>query len=158
MVDANQKGFSLLELMISLSILTMFIGIILPSLIMFREKQKLWQDEIAMEQEAIRFFTYMQNRSATVSNWIVISNQSVILETCEMVDSRYIRRQIYQFGDRIIERDVENNGTIILSHLVERVLFTKSNNLLDIQLTLRNRDHSRTYHGFITRRIHSCQP
>lgn len=149
---SSEKGATLLELMIAIALILFLIASLLPTAVQFRKREMNWRQEIKMEQEAIRFFTYLENRNAHILGWN-ITGSSVTFEVNEQRTSSTIKRYIYKDGDRIAEVDSENRGYLILANMVQDVRFYSMDNGLHIELTLSTGEKVRIFHGVLYRSI-----
>lgn len=138
----DEKGFTLIELLLAISLVSILFASIIPTFIEFRKRESNWRAQIQMEQEAIRFFTYFENRNAGAKSWR-IRNESVVIESSERRANKPITRLFYLDGSRIVETDIERGGFLILAQNVDSVHFQLINEALHIQLTLT--DGKRTY-------------
>lgn len=150
---SSDRGITLFELLLAITIVSLLITSLLPTVIQFRKREINWREEVIMEQEAIRFFSYFENRNACVVNWST-SGTSVVIEVCEQRNGRTIRRQFYKDSmDRAVEVDAITGGYIIIAHLVKKVQFSVVDHYLNIELTLSNGGQTRIYKGVLTRSI-----
>lgn len=148
----SQKGITLLEVMIALTIITLLIATLLPTAFQFREREANWRIEMQMEQEAIRFFTYLENRNACLVNFWIDNNRATI-EVCNIRDGLTIKRRIYQDRDRLVEEDTIKRGYIIMAFMVQDVQFYQRGQDLLIKLILKNDNLQRSFTGILSRGI-----
>jgi prepilin-type N-terminal cleavage/methylation domain-containing protein len=148
----GNQGYTLLEVLIVISLLTLILAALLPGLLLFKNRESLWQKEINLGQEAIRFFTYLQNRNSCLLGWRVQSGVLTV-EVCGQHNGRAIERQIYQSGARVVEVDRVNGGFLLLAHMVDDIQFIPQRDLLLIKLTLKKGRQIETFHGVLVRRI-----
>lgn len=147
----NEGGYTLTEVLVTLMAFSLLAAAVLPFLLEFRERLDRWNIEMTLDQEALRFFTYIQNRNAGVRSWSM-SGTTLILESSKKQGSP-VRREYYLLGDHIIERDLADGGSILLALDVQNVQYAPSGDLLKILLTLKKGSHAKTYEGFLARSL-----
>lgn len=148
----SEKGITLLEVLLAVSIILFIIATLLPSAIAIRKREMMWRHEHQIEQEAIRFFTYLENRNSNVVGW-KINGDRVTLEVKKQRDGANVKRYVFKDGERIVEMDTENAGYIVLAQHVQNIRFYDSDNILQIELILSNSGTTRSFHGILSRSI-----
>ncbi len=143
---SSNKGFTLIELLLAISLISLFIATVIPSMLQFRQRELNWRDMMHLEQEAIRFFTYFENRNASAKTWNIQGNQ-ITIELAEQRNGRPLIKRIYQLGDRIIETDIPMGGTLIMAQMVHDIRYTQNGSSINITLTLSKDGTSQMFHG-----------
>lgn len=149
---SSERGATLIELMIAISIILTLIAALLPTAIQVRKREMMWRQEIQLEQKAIRFFTYMENRNSNMLGW-TIEGGSITIEVNKQRAGANIKRHIYKNGERIIERDAESGGNLILAQMVREIQYYEIGDNLHIELTLFTGDYVRVFYGVLSRSI-----
>ncbi len=149
---SSEKGLTLLELLIAISLILILISTILPTVIQFREREINWRKDIQLEQEAIRFFTYLENRNSSILDWSIAGN-SVTIRAYKMQSGPIIKRNIYKDGARIVEVDSMMGGYLILAQMVENIRYYEIGDQLHIELILTSGGRSRVFQGVLSKSI-----
>lgn len=144
----REQGFSLMEVMLSLFLFTLLLTSLLPLLPLLREREARLQEEIAIEQEAIRFFSYMENQNMNLSSWELRGPYSVRIYTYGRGGKWYVHD-----GFRIVEKDSSSypGGNIYLAHDVRGIRFTSEDLFLIMEITLGSEEKKRDFRGILPR-------
>lgn len=149
---SSSKGFTLMELLVAISLICLFIATIIPTVIQFRQREINWRETMNLEQEAVRFFTYFENRLAGAKNWNVQGNQ-ITVELSELRNGNSIQKRLYQLGDKTIETDIPMGGTLIMAQMVQSIQYISDGRILTILLTLSKGDVTETFQGVFLRSV-----
>ncbi|MBE3553791.1 MAG: hypothetical protein IMW85_02055 [Thermicanus sp.] len=146
-----ERGFTLTEVILWLFLYSLLLTSLLPLFPLLREREEKLQREIAMEEESIRFYTYMENRNADVLTWRIYRPNSVTISTYDQLGGRVF----YQDGLRIAEtkNNASYGGYLILAFMVKEIRFLDEGDLLRMVLTLEKDGMTRTYEGVLPRYI-----
>ncbi|WP_156920571.1 hypothetical protein [Thermicanus aegyptius] len=146
-----ERGFTLTEVILWLFLYSLLLTSLLPLFPLLREREEKLQREIAMEEEAIRFYTYMENRNADVLTWRIYRPNSVTISTYDQLDGRVF----YQDGLRIAEtkKNASYGGYLILAFMVKEIRYLDEGDLLRMVLTVERDGMTRTYEGVLPRYI-----
>lgn len=145
-----EDAFSLMEMILTLFLFSLLLASLLPLLPILREREVDLAREIAMEEEAIRFYSYMENQHMNLTDWVIPSSSySVTTYTYGSPTAK----KYYHDGFRVVEVDVRRGGNLFIAHDVKSVLFIDDAPFLRIRLTLKRDDEMRTYEGVLPRYI-----
>lgn len=132
--SSGEKGITLLEVLISMTLFVCIVATLMPVIVNLKKHEILWREKMKIQQEAIRFFTYLENRNSCYDR-ADIQNQKLILYICRNESNSPKVRTLYFHEDKIYEQQ-NGEGYIELAQHVQAIQYTIIDNGIEIQLTL----------------------
>ena len=139
-----------MEMILSLFLFSLLLASLLPLFPILRAREVDLAREIAMEEEAVRFYSYMENQHMNLTDWVISSSANSV--TTYTYGSPTAKKYDHD-GFRVVEVDVRRGGNLFIAHDVKSVLFINDPPFLRVRLTLMRDGEMRTYEGVLPRYI-----
>lgn len=148
----QEKGMTFFEVLVSLSILVSILALLLPVIVDIRQKNLSWQDQIKIQQEAMRFFAYLESRNSCYVKE-QIQDQRLTLFVCRDGSATPIVRTITLANNKIFEQENGNTGYIELARHVQSVQYRSRDSGIEINVTLSLGNATDTFSWILRRNL-----